>query len=202
MEAMWMRFNPLIRQIRDIVAEGSIGSVTSVQASFAFAAPYSAAHRLWNPDLAGGALLDIGVYPISLGSMLLGTPDQVRAVSVSAPTGVDASMAIAARYPGGAVGLYHCGLQANLPATASITGTAGFITVGEPFFRPSGFTVQTGGTPSREYSLAVTGHGYTYQAEEVARCLRAGFTESPLMPLDETVAIMRVVDSVRAEFRR
>jgi predicted dehydrogenase len=200
MEAMWTRFNPVIRQISDLVAGGMIGQVTSVQASFSIAPAYDPAHRLWNPDLAGGALLDLGIYPIAFGSMLLGTPDLIRALTTPAPTGVDANTAIIARYPGGAVGLYQCGLWADSPATATITGTGGYITVDPPFYRPHSFIIQRTGEQPQHQSTALDGHGYTYQAAEVARCLRGGRTESPLMPLAETVAIMRTLESAQAAF--
>src|SRR5216683_608486 len=200
MEAMWTRFNPLIRQVIDLVAGGAIGRVTAVQADFAIAPGYDPAHRLWNPDLAGGALLDLGVYPIAFGSMLLGEPDLVRALTTPAPTGVDANTAVIARYPGGAVGLYQCGLWAGSPVTATITGTGGYITVGPFFPRPESFTVYPAGAEPRTHSITLDGHGYTYQAAEVARCLRAGLTQSPLMPLAETLATMRTLDSVRAAF--
>ena len=132
--------------------------------------------------------------------MLLGTPDLVRALTTPAPTGVDANTAVIARYPGGAVGLYHCGLLAESPATATIRGTGGYITVGSPFFRPASFTVHAAGAEPQTRSTAIDGHGYTYQAAEVARCLRAGLVESPLMPLAETLAIMRTLDAVRSAF--
>jgi predicted dehydrogenase len=198
MEAMWTRFNPLIRQINDLVAEGGIGQITCVQADFAIAPAYDPTHRLWDPHLAGGALLDLGVYPISFGSMLLGTPDLVHTLTTPAPTGVDANTAVIARYPGGAVGLYQCGLWAYSPATATITGTGGYITVGSPFFRPQSFTMHDKDAEPQTFSIVLDGHGHTYQAAEVARCLRAGLTESPLMPLTETVAIMRTLDTARA----
>jgi predicted dehydrogenase len=200
MEAMWTRFNPVIRQIGDLVTAGIIGEVTCVQASFSIAPAYDPAHRLWNPDLAGGALLDLGVYPIAFGSMLLGTPDLIRALTTPARTGVDANTAIIARYPGGAVGLYQCGLWADSPATATITGTGGHITIDPPFFRPHSFTIHRKDAEPQRQSIALDGHGYTYQVAEVARCLRAGLTESPLMPLAETLSIMQTLESVRAAF--
>lgn len=200
MEAMWTRFNPVIRQIRDLVAEGILGRITSIQANFAIALAYDPAHRLWNAGLAGGALLDLGVYPVALGSMLLGTPELIHAVTTLAPTGVDANTAIVARYPGGAVGLYQCGLWADSPATATVTGTDGHITIDPPFFRPHSFTIHLKDTEPRHHSITLEGHGYTYQAEEVARCLHAGATESPLMPLAETLTIMRTLESARASF--
>ena len=200
MEAMWTRFNQVIRQINELVAGGTIGKIISVQADLAIAPAYDPAHRLWNPDLAGGALLDLGIYPIALGSMLLGPPDLIRALTTTAPTGVDANTAIVARYPGGAVGLYQCGLWAKSPAAATITGTGGYITIDPPFFHPQGFTTCLTDAEPQHQSIALDGHGYTYQAAEVARCLRTGLTESPLMPLAETLAIMRTLETARASF--
>jgi len=197
MEAMWTRCFPLIREVADLVRNGAIGRVTTVQADFASAPAYDPAGRLWDPALGGGALLDLGVYPISFGSMLLGEPEEVRALTTPAPTGVDASTAVIARYPDGAVGLYHCGLLAASPRTATVTGTGGQIVVGPPFNRPERFTIQRGDGEPVTHSLARYGHGYTYEATEVARCLRAGLTESPLMPLTETLSVMRTLDAAR-----
>jgi predicted dehydrogenase len=135
--------------------------------------------------------------------MLLGAPDQIRTVSTAAPTGVDANTAVIARYPGGAVGLYYCGLWANSPQVATITGTNGTIIVGsptgEPFYKPDCYTLlpADGGEP-RTKEIALHGTGFTYEAAEVARCLRAGLTESPLMSLAGTLEVMRVLDAARA----
>lgn len=201
MEAMWTRFNPVIRKIIDLVTrEGILGPITSIQADFAIAPAYDPEHRLWNPDLAGGALLDLGIYPIALGSMLLGTPEVVRAVTTAAPTGVDANTAIITRYSGGAVGLYQCGLLAESPKTATITGERGHIVIDSLFFRPHSFTIHLKDTEPKHHSVTLLGHGYTYQAAEVARCLRMGMIESPLMPLSETLAIMKTMESVRESF--
>ncbi|HEY0717489.1 MAG TPA: Gfo/Idh/MocA family oxidoreductase [Streptosporangiaceae bacterium] len=202
MEAMWTRFNPIVREVADLVDGGAVGRVVAVQADLAGAADYHPDDRLWNPALAGGALLDLGVYPVSFGSMLLGAPDEIKAVMAPAPTGVDASTAIIARYPGGAVGLYYCGLWARSTRVATITGTGGVITVGsaagEPFFKPDTYTlVPVDGEP-RTRQIKLHGEGFTYEAAEVARCLRAGLTESPLMPLAGTLTVMRALDSARA----
>ncbi len=154
--------------------------------------------RLWNAALAGGALLDIGVYPISFGAMLLEEPDEVHTVAALAPTGVDANTAVVARYPGGAVGLYHCGLRAESPRIATVIGTGGIITVGPPFYRPERYTLQRTGAEPETSTAALSGHGFGYEAREVARCLRAGLTESPVLTLDQTLAVMRTLDAARA----
>jgi predicted dehydrogenase len=198
MEAMWTRFNPIVREVAELVREGAIGRITAVQIDLSEAPGYNPSDRRWDPARAGGALLDLGVYLLSFGSMLLGAPDQTRTVSVAAPTGVDANTAVVARYPGGAVGLYHCGLWANSPQVATITGTGGTITVGAPFYRPDSFTLIPAAGEPRIREIALHGHGFTYEAAEVARCLRAGLTESPLMPLAGTLGVMRVLDAARA----
>jgi predicted dehydrogenase len=198
MEAMWTRFSPLVREVAGLVRDGAIGRVTAVQADYAGAPEYDPASRLWNAGLAGGALLDIGVYPISFGAMLLGEPEEVRALATPAPSGVDANTAVIARYTGGAVGLYHCGLLAESPRVATIIGTGGVITVGPPFYRPERYTLRRAGGEPEIRTALLTGHGFSYEAEEVARCLRAGRTESPVMPLDGTLAVMRTLDAARA----
>lgn len=200
MEAMWTRFNPIVTRLRELIAEGAIGDVKAVYADFSFAADYDPDHRLWAPELAGGALLDLGVYPVSFAWMLLGEPDSVQAVSTSAPTGVDANTGILLGYASGAVALLHCGLLGDSPQTATVVGTTGRVDVASPAWRPSAMTLHRKGAEPEIITAELPGHGYTYQAEEVARCLAAGRTESAVMPLDETVAIVRALDQVAARF--
>ena len=199
MEAMWTRFNPLIVRLRELVADGAIGEVKAVYADFSENFPFDASHRLWAPDLAGGALLDLGVYPVSFAWMLLGEPATVQAVTTPAPTGVDANTGILFGYGSGAVALLHCGFMAKTPQSATVTGTAGWIEVAGPFWHPDAMTVHRDGAEPETFTLEVSGQGYTYQAEEVARCVAAGLTESPLMPLDESVAILRTLDVIAAD---
>jgi predicted dehydrogenase len=198
MEAMWTRFNPLVTRLRDLVADGAIGDVKAAYADFSENFPFDASHRLWAPDLAGGALLDLGVYPVSFAWMLLGEPDTIQAVTTPAPTGVDANTGILFGYGSGAVALLHCGFMAKTPQTATISGTTGRIEVAGPFWHPDAMTLHRDGAEPETYRLEVTGHGYTYQAEEVARCLDAGLTESPAMPLDESVGIIGALDTITA----
>lgn len=199
MEAMWTRFNPVIERLRTLVAEGAIGEVTSIYADFGFASPYDPAHRHWSPDLAGGALLDLGVYPLYFAWMLLGAPDSIQATAAPAPTGVDANTGILLGYASGAIALLHCGLMAASPVTATVTGTKGRIEVATPFFRPDTMTVRRTDTEPETFTIDVPGNGYTYQAEEVARRLRAGELESPVMPLDETLAIHGDLDTIMVQ---
>ncbi|GAA4616459.1 Gfo/Idh/MocA family oxidoreductase [Actinoallomurus liliacearum] len=200
MEAMWTRFNPIVTRLRELIADGAIGDVKAVYADFSFAADYDPEHRLWAPELAGGALLDLGVYPVSFAWMLLGEPDSVQAVATSAPTGVDANTGILLGYASGAVALLHCGLLGDSPQTATIVGTTGRVEVASPAWRPSAMTLHRKDAEPETFTADLPGHGYTYQAEEVARCLADGRTESAVLPLDETVAIARTLDHIAARF--
>jgi predicted dehydrogenase len=201
MEAMWTRFNPLIRRLRELVADGAIGEVKAVYADFAHPSPYDPSHRIWSTDTAGGALLDLGIYPVSFAWMLLGAPETVQATTAPAPNGVDSNTGILLGYATGAVALLHCGLLTESPQTATVIGTEGRIEVATPFFRPPDMTLRRHGAEPETFALEVEGHGYTYQAEEVARCLRAGELESPLMPLDESLAIVGTLDTIAAQLR-
>jgi predicted dehydrogenase len=202
LEGMWTRFNPLIVKLRELVAEGAIGDVTAVYADFCWAPRYVPAIRYWSPELAGGALLDLGVYPLSFAWMLLGRPDTVQVHAMLAPTGVDANTGIVLGYDSGAIALLHCGLTAESPQRATVTGTRGRIEVPALFFRPTTMTLHRAGAEPETFDLDLKGNGFTYEAEEVARCLRAGLLESPRLPLDESIAILRTVDTVADRLRR
>ncbi|MCO5972490.1 Gfo/Idh/MocA family protein [Actinoallomurus soli] len=196
MEAMWTRFNPVIVKLRSLVSEGRIGEIKAVYADFSVAHDFDPAHRLWAPALGGGALLDLGVYALSFASMLLGRPDSAEAMIAPAPTGVDANTGILLGYSSGAVALLHCGLLAESPQTATVVGTTGWIEVGTPFFRPTRLVLHRHGAAAETYSADIRGHGYVHQAEEVARCLRAGLIESPMMPLDDSLSVLDTAHAV------
>ncbi|MEW2498564.1 Gfo/Idh/MocA family protein [Streptomyces nodosus] len=202
MEAMWTRFNPLIGRLRALVADGAIGDVTAVYADFGFISPYDPAHRHWSPELGGGALLDLGVYPLYFTWMLLGAPESIQATAATAPTGVDANTGVLLGYACGAVALLHCNLTSDSPWTAVVTGTEGRIEVPSPFFSPHTLVLHRKGAEPETFRTDVLGNGYAYQAQEVARCLRAGELESPVMPLDETLAIHGNLDTILAQLKR
>lgn len=202
MEAMWTRFNPLVGRLRRLVAEGAIGDVTAVCADFGFISPYDPAHRHWSPELGGGAMLDLGIYPLSFAWMLLGAPQSIQATAATAPTGVDANTGVLLGYASGAVALLHCNLVSDSPWTAVVTGTEGRIELPHPFFSPHTLVLHRRGKPSETFRIEVLGNGYAYQAQEVARCLGAGDRESPVMPLDETLGIQGALDAILAQLER
>ena len=200
MEGMWTRFSPLVRRMNGLVADGAIGEVSAIYADFSIAPPYDPAHRMWAPELAGGALLDLGCYVLSITWPLLGPPSTVQTVSAPAPTGVDANTGMLLGYESGAVALLHCGLMGFSPHTAAVVGTKGRIELASPFYKPSAMTLTREGRDPETFTVELEGNGFTYQAEEVARCLRQGLTESPRLPLAESVAVLEVIDKVAASF--
>jgi predicted dehydrogenase len=200
MEAMWMRANPLVRQVEALVGAGEIGEVRNVRFELGIGAPYDPGHRLYDIDNGGGALLDLGVYTATLAYLLLGRPDEVRTTGSLAPNGVDDTVAMQWLYAGAPRAQLWCSLSAAGPITATVMGTAGWVVLEPPAYRPTGLIVHTDGRDHRvEDPLAAAGRGYGPQVEEVARCLRAGLAESELIPWADTVAILEILDSARRE---
>ncbi|MBN1170867.1 MAG: Gfo/Idh/MocA family oxidoreductase [Micromonosporaceae bacterium] len=199
MEAMWTRCFPAIRRIRELIAEGTIGTITSVEADFGLAGPFPEGSRMVEPSLGGGALLDLGVYPVTLAHLALGTPDHIAAWADLTESGVDQNTAVTFGYDSGALAQLSCSLVGQTPCRASITGTAGRIDLPQYFFMPRTFTLIQHVADLEVVSFPGEGSGYTYEAEEVHRCLRAGLTESPLVGLDETLAVMATLDSIRQQ---
>ena len=202
MEAMWMYCNPLIRRVAALVADGAIGEVRTVQADFGLEGPFAADHRLRDPAVGGGALLDLGVYPVSFAQLLLGEPDSVQAHALLSPEGVDLNTAVLLGWSdSGASALLSCSIAADTPMTASVTGSRGRIDFPRGFFHPERFTLHRTGHEPEDHVIAGDGtaerYTFRHEADEVMRCLRAGETESPLVPLDGSLAVMRTLDAVR-----
>ncbi|GAA3444631.1 Gfo/Idh/MocA family protein [Planomonospora venezuelensis] len=198
MEAMWMRCNPAIRKIVELVAGGALGPVNTVHADFGISVTVGPGHRLRDPELGGGALLDLGVYPLSFAHMVLGAPEKVQAWARLTPEGVDENTGMLLGHPGGAVAMLSCGITTHSPVTASVSGPLGRIELPHLFFRPETFTLyRTEGEPET-FHVPYTGNGMNHEAAEAMRCLREGLLESPLVPWQATLDVMGVMDEVRA----
>jgi len=198
MEGMWMRFNPLVRQLQQLVRGGDLGEIRSLHATFGFPAPYDAVGRLWDPALGGGALLDLGVYTVDLARLLLGPPSHVTAVGSLAPTGVEAESTLTLSWDSGATALLEQSLVARLPGTALVVGSRGWAELSPSFHAPLRLRTQTSGEVVEHVNddrLA----GFVGELEEVARCLNAGLTQSEVMPLDDSVATAGVLDQARRQ---
>jgi predicted dehydrogenase len=201
MEAMWTRFLPHVHAIRRLLADGTLGTIVTVMADHGQWFPHEAASRLFAPELGGGALLDLGVYVVSFASLVLGRPERIVALSDPAFTGVDGQTSMLFGYAGGAHAVLTCTAAARTPSRAAIVGEDARIEIDRRFYAPTTFTlIPREGEPVR-FDERHEGTGMRHQADEVARCMREGLPESPLMPLDETVAIMETMDAVQAGVR-
>jgi predicted dehydrogenase len=197
-EAMWMRTMPAMRRVTELVRSGAIGEVSFVSADFSFQAAADPAHRLRNPALGGGALLDLGVYPISLAQMVLGDPSAVRGSARLTPEGVDETTGVLLSYPSGAIATATCSIATVGPTTATIAGSSGMIVLPAGFHHAQHLTWHRLGADERE-PFSFEGNGLRFQAIEAIRCMREGLTESPLLPLDDTLTVMRTMDEVRRQ---
>jgi predicted dehydrogenase len=201
MEAMWTRFLPHVAVIREWLARGVLGDIVTVTADHGQWFAADPEFRLFAPELGGGALLDLGVYPVSFASMVLGSPDRIVSMSEPAFTGVDAQTSMLFGYDNGAQAVLTCSLRAKSPTRASIVGTDARVEVDGDFYAPTNVTlIPSHGDPMSVESVH-EGRGLRHQADEVARRVAAGDLESPVMPLDETISIMETMDAVRAQAR-
>jgi predicted dehydrogenase len=200
MEAMWMYCHPLIRRMKQLIDDGAIGEVRAVHADFGITGDFGPTHRLRDPAQGGGALLDLGVYPVSFAHLVLGEPDGLVASAVLSEEGVDLQTGMVLSWHGGAQAVLHCGLTSATPAHAVVAGSRGRIELPHGFFHPDRLVLhRSGHTPEEVLADPADGHrsSYRHEAAEVMRCLRAGETESSLVPLDGTLAVLRTLDAVR-----
>jgi predicted dehydrogenase len=197
MEAMWTRYLPAVIKTRQLIADGILGEIRMIMADFGFRAEFDPQHRLFNPELGGGALLDAGVYPISFTSMIFGSPTQVTSLAQLGQTGVDEQSAYLLGYERGQLALLASAVRTDIPSEAIVMGTKGRIRLHSPIYCPTQLTLTLNGE-DEVIDAPLEGNGYNYQAVEVMNCLRAGKLESEIMPLDETLSIMKTMDQIRA----
>lgn len=197
MEAMWPRFTPVMTAVRDLIVAGAIGEVRMVSADFGFRATPPNPQRLFDPAYGGGALMDVGVYVTSFSSMILGAPDQVASQVFVGEYGVDEQAAFVLSHNAGALSILSCAIRTSTPQIATVIGTEGRIDIHSLWWKPTTFTLVNPGKDPVHFEPERTGNGYNYEAIEAGRCLRAGLTESPIMPLDETASIIATLDQIR-----
>jgi predicted dehydrogenase len=229
MEAMWTRFFPLMVKLRDMLRERVIGEPRMLIADFGFRAEFDPTSRLFNPADGGGALLDVGIYPVSLASMIFGTPVQIASLARLGKSGVDEESTVLLQQAGGELAMIGCAVRTNMPQEAAIMGSAGQIRIHSPWWRPQSMSllvdqgrrcvqrqkqlrfhlpfarpiilsVTARVGSERTLDFPIEGNGYRYEAAEVMRCLREGELESPVMPLDESLSIMQTLDAIRAQW--
>jgi predicted dehydrogenase len=198
MEAMWTRFLPHVAALHQVLEAGEVGEVVTLAADHGQHFPFDPASRLYDPALAGGALLDLGVYPVSFAHDLLGVPDAVHAVGTLTQTGVDGQISMILSYGERTQAVLSTTLWSKTPTTATISGTEGVITVEGSFYAPTSFQVRR--RDGRSWTFQQPGSmGLQYEAAEVARRVAAGDTESPRLTWADTLAVLRTMDEVRAQ---
>lgn len=206
MEAMWSRFLPRYDIVRQLLADGVLGDLETVVADHGQRLDRDRTPRLHDPALAGGALLDLGIYPVSFACFALGVPAGLLAAGSHTDTGVDRQVsALLTRFTGNpnAQAVVNCTLAARTPTTATISGTLGRIELDGPFYVPGTVRlVLPDGTSLSSAPPEISGHqGLAYEAAHFAQLVADGFTESPQLPLDETVAILGVLDEIRTQVK-
>jgi predicted dehydrogenase len=206
MEAVWNRTNPLIRKAAEVVASGELGAIRHVAASFGFAFDGDSSHRLLDPGQAGGAILDLGVYPVHGVNLFLGEPSGLAGYGTFAETGVDSHAAALLSYPAtdarpAATATVLCTLEANVPTRLEVFCARGSVVI-DNFILPKEIKIIRGTDRDSKPEILITqwpGQGYTFEAQEVMRCLRGGLLESPLVPWSDTLACSRTLTRWQSE---
>ena len=197
LEAMWTRFLPHIATVRELLNSGVIGQIVSVEADHG---QYLINHenpRLTEPDLAGGALLDLGIYPVSFAHMVLGKPDRITASGVLTAKGVDGQTSAILDYKNGAQAVVTTTLITGTPCRATIAGTLGRIEIDRTFYNPASMRVVMQDGTTTEYPNTYKGHGLREQAAELERMVRNAEIESPLLTHQMSIQIMQTLDEIR-----
>jgi predicted dehydrogenase len=202
MEAMWTRFLPIIAKVREWLQQELIGPVRMLHADFGFSGDWQPQHRLLNPQLAGGALLDIGVYTLSLSSMVFGRPpEKITSLAHIGQTGVDEQSSMILRYDEGQLAVLSCAVKTQTPQQTLIAGTKGMIRIHSPFWSATMATISVEGKKDQTVKLPHECNGFEYEIREVMQCLRADKLESDVMPLNESVQIMQTMDEIRTQLQ-
>lgn len=199
MEAMWTRYLPFFKKMEELIKEGAIGELKMLQAEFAQVATYDPSNRFFNLDLGGGALLDLGIYPLSLSSYFLGKPAEIQSQAIIGETGVDESLSMSLKFSDGKLSSLMSSLITDAPVEATLLGSKGYIRIHGLWFMSEKLTLGSKEGPVEEIDVPMKGNGYNYEAEEVNRCLKKGALESNRMPLDESLELMETMDQIREQ---
>jgi predicted dehydrogenase len=199
LEAMWTRYLPHIAVVREILASGVLGDIQMVEADHGQRLADQNIARLVDPQLAGGALLDLGIYPVSFAHLVLGAPTAITARSVMTERGVDAQTSAIFDYATGAQAIINTTMKALTPCRAVVSGLLGRLEIDSTFYIPTTMRVILFDGTVTEYPNNYMGHGLREQAIEMARVVGAGALESPLMPWSETLSVMHVMDQIREQ---
>jgi predicted dehydrogenase len=199
MEAMWARFLPHYAQVRDIIASGVLGRIITVQADHGQRLADQNIPRLVEPTLAGGALLDLGIYPVSFAHMILGNPQKITASSVLTDKGVDAQTSMIFDYADGAQAILNTTMVEQTPCRAVVAGLNGWLEIDRTFYNPTSMRVTLLDGTITQYPNTYSGHGLREQAETFKKLVQSGQTQSNILNWKDTVDIMQTLDAVRSQ---
>jgi predicted dehydrogenase len=199
MEAMWSRFLPAYRMLADLLDAGRIGEPLMAEADFGFRRALDPTHRLFDPALGGGALLDLGIYPLQLADLVFGPPDRIVADAVLADTGVDEQVAAVLHHPAGGLAVVKAATRVTLTCTARIAGTDGWIELPAYMHHPDELRISSASSELEVIDTRHDGDGLRFEIDEVHRCVLEGFTESPTWPLAKTPQLAETMDTIRSQ---
>ena len=199
LEAMWTRYLPHMKVVREILGSGVLGAVQTVEADHGQRLADQNIQRLVDPGLGGGALLDLGIYPVSFAHLILGAPVSITTRAAMTDTGVDAQTSTILEYANGAQAILNTTMIAQTPCRAVVSGLLGRLEIDRTFYAPTAMRVVLFDGTITEYPNTYVGHGLREQAIEMARIVRAGLLESPLMPWRESLDVMRTMDEMRRQ---
>ncbi len=199
MEAMWARFLPHYAKVREIIASGVLGPILSIHADHGQRLADQGIARLVEPQLAGGALLDLGIYPISFAHMILGNPISITSSAVMTDKGVDAQTSMIFKYDNGAQAILTTTMIEQTPCRAVVAGLDGWLEIDRTFYNPASMRVILNDGTVTEYPSAYTGHGLREQAEAFKQIVQSGEVESKILTWKDTVDIMKSMDTVRGQ---
>jgi len=199
MEAMWARFLPHYADVREIIASGVLGQILTVQADHGQRLADRNIPRLVEPSLAGGALLDLGIYPVSFAHMILGNPAKITASAVLTEKGVDAQTSMIFDYADGAQAILTTTMIEQTPCRAVVAGVNGWLEIDRTFYNPTSMRVVLFDGSVTQYPLTYTGHGLREQAEAFKKLVQSGKTQSEILTWKDTLDIMGTLDAVRSQ---
>ncbi len=199
MEAFWTRFNPVIQMVKGILDSGELGKIRTLKADFGFKANYAPEGRVFNPALAGGSLLDVGVYPLFLACYLLGKPELIKAVAQLSASGIDESCGMTLKYEDGAIAILSSSVVNTTESEAHISCENGQIYLPARWYVPKKARILQNDKPEKWINEEFEGFGYQFEAHEANRCIEEGRVESPLLNHEFSLLLISIMDEIRAQ---
>ncbi len=199
MEGLWTRFLPSLNKALNIIRSGALGTLNLLEADFGFKAPFDPDRRLFNPNLGGGALMDVGIYPVFLSLLVLGYPKTIKALATFGKTNVDETCGMMFGYENQKMAILHASITTNTTTKACFHGSKGRLRINSRWHEPTSLTLMLDGEEPKDIFFEFDCLGYRYEAEELMRCVQKGKKESQFLPLGFSLKLMELMDAVRAE---